>query len=166
MTEALVAVVTLVVLTPLLLWLMRRGWRARAGRQAHVPAPPPAPEAVHGEVLDGVQAVYVTTTWAGRPLDRVVVHGLGVRSNAVVTVSHAGVLLARDGAPDVWVPVDALRGVRRQRGMVGKTVEKEGLVVLTWQLGDEQLDTGLRVRRDADRARLVDAVTTLVGVAG
>ncbi|MFP5335590.1 MAG: hypothetical protein ACLGIV_09775, partial [Actinomycetes bacterium] len=165
-TEAVVAVVPLLVLVPLLLWAMRRGWQARARRQAHVPAPPPAPQAVDGEVLGGVDAVYVTTTSAGRPLDRVVVHGLGVRSNAVVTVSRAGVLVAREGAPDVWVPTDAVRGARRQRGMVGKTVEKEGLVVLTWQLGDEQVDTGLRVRRDADRRRLVDAVRTLVAVAG
>lgn len=166
MTEALVALATLVVVTPLLVWLMRRGWRTRARRQAHLPAPPPVPQTVSAEVLDDVEALYVTTTWAGRPLDRVVVHGLGVRSNATVRVARAGVLLAREGAPAVWVPAPALRGVRRQRGMVGKTVEKEGLVVLTWQLGDEQVDTGLRVRRDADRRRLVDAVRTLVAVAG
>lgn len=164
MNETAVALLVLVVAVPLLWGLMWLGWRARGRRQERLPPPPAAPDQVGPELLAGVEAVYVSSTPEGLPLDRVVVHGLGVRSNAVVRVGGSGVLVERQGAPDLWLPAESVRGVRLERGMVGKFVEKEGLVVLTWQLGDVRLDTGLRVRHDADRDRLVRAVSSLVEV--
>lgn len=80
-------------------------------------------------------------------------------------IGRAGVLLVRQGAPDVFVPRAALLGVRLERGMVGKFVEREGLVVLTWSLGEATLDTGLRLRHRADRARVVSAVASVQEVA-
>ena len=165
MSEQVVAVLVVVVLVPLLWWLMWLGWRRRVRRQRDVEVPAAAPEGFSADLLDAVEAVYVSTTLAGQYLERVAAHGLGVRSEAVVRVGRAGVLLARQGAPDVFVPRAALLGVRLDRGMVGKFVEREGLVVLTWSLGDVTLDTGLRLRHRADRARVVEAVAALQQVA-
>ena len=161
MTEQVVAVLVAVVLVPLVWWLMWLGWRGRVRRQSDLEAPPGAPEGFSADLLDGVEAVYVSTTVAGQYLERVAPHGLGVRSTALVQVGRDGALLARQGAPDVFIPRAALLGVRLERGMVGKVVDRDGLVVLTWSLGEATLDTGLRLRHRADRARVVEAVAAL-----
>ena len=147
--------------------LMWRGWKARGRRQSDVPPPPPLPPDVaegaeppdlrHGPV----EVVYVSTTTAGDWLDRIVVHSLGVRSNAEVSVTGAGVLIERQGAPALWIPAAQLRGAHTATGMAGKFVGANGLVVLEWQLGPRQVDTGLRCERQADREPLLAALTAL-----
>ncbi|RKS77775.1 hypothetical protein CLV35_1473 [Motilibacter peucedani] len=146
--------------------LMWRGWKKRGGRQRDVPALPAVPEAVsRGTVRARAEGTYVVTTTAGDWLDRIVVHGLGVRSLAHLVVTDAGVLFSRVGAPDVFIPTATLRGARLERGMAGKFVEEGGLVVVTWQHGQRDLDTGFRPRAAADREAIVDAVRALAGVA-
>ncbi len=152
----------LLMLVPVVWGLMWWGWRARGRRQAGVAAPPPVPDDPGAQVLGPLEAVYVSSTRAGDWLDRVVAHGLGGRSAASVSVHAAGVLLARRGAPDVWVPAGSLEDVRRDRGAAGKFVGEQGLVVLTWRLGEDALDTALRTRYEADRDRLERAVRDLV----
>lgn len=161
MSEPLAGLLLLLVVPVLwgLLWL---GWRRRQQRQGGLPAPAAAPAAPGAAVVGPVEATYVSTTSAGDWLDRVAVHGLGLRSSAQVSVLAGGVLVARRGAPDLWVPRAALEGVRRQRGMAGKFVEADGLVVLTWRLGGQPLDTGLRVRREGERDALEGAVRAVL----
>jgi len=163
-TTALLALVCL-----LLLAAMRWGWRRRAGRSAAlVPELPafPAP----GDPLLGaartapIEATYVSSTTAGDWLERVVAFDLGVRSSAVVQVHDGGVLVARTGARDLFIPAAAVRGVRTAPGMAGKFVGGDGLVVLTWQApgsGTPQLDTGLRLRHRSDKTVLTEAVEAL-----
>ena len=146
-------------LVPVLWALMWAGWRRRGGRQGDVPAP--------AEPLDGpgpaaVQGIYVSTCRAGDWLDRVVAHGLGVRSEVGVEVGAAGVGLHRTGARSVFVPAEDLIGVRREAGMAGKFVGSRTLVVLSWRLGGVGLDTGVRVRADADADAVVAAVQRLL----
>jgi hypothetical protein len=157
--------VALVVLGVLLVWaLMYVGWRARVRRQADLPAPPPAPPALLERAgRDGVDATYVSTTRAADWLDRVAVHGLGVRSAARVLVAPEGVLVARDGAPDVFTPVADLGAVRRETFRAGKAVPGSGLVVWDWSLGDTLVSTAVHVRYDADREALQAAVAELAG---
>lgn len=137
-----------------------------------VPAPAPAPAGDLGEVLAGpFSAVYVSSTLAGDWLARVGAHRLGFRSNATVTVHRDGVLVARQGAPDLFVPASALVGVSLAPGMAGKYVGKDGLVVLTWTVPaaggapETRLDTGLRTQLAPDRATLLNAVRELVPAA-
>ncbi|SDQ46221.1 hypothetical protein [Quadrisphaera sp. DSM 44207] len=161
--EQLIAVVSVLVVVPLAWALMWRGWRSRARRQSGVPAPQAPPRPLEPGGAGVVEGVYVSTTEAGQPLERVVAHGLGMRSPVLVAVAPEGVVLERRGAPSVLVPRADLLGVRRSRGMVGKfTVESEGLVVLTWRLGAAELDTGVRCRRRADADRLVAQVQDLL----
>ncbi|GAB2694473.1 PH-like domain-containing protein [Thalassiella azotivora] len=149
-------------LVPVLWGLVWWGWRGRVRRTAPPAALPAAPDVLGEPLLAPVDAVYVSTTTAGDWLDRVAAGGLGVRSEALVGVHPEGVLVARTGAPDLWLPVGALTGVRRQRGIAGKVVDAEGVVVLTWRLADAEYDTGLRPRRSADRDALHDAVRDLL----
>ncbi|QTE27813.1 PH-like domain-containing protein [Pengzhenrongella sicca] len=152
---------------------MVAGWRGRARRTAVVvpelPDFPAADDAALGPARTApIEGTYVSSTLAGDWLDRVVVHDLGVRSRAVTTVHAGGVCVQRTGARDLFIPAAALRGAAPAAGMAGKFVGRDGLVVLTWQApgpGGTALDTGLRPRRAADRALLLEAVRTLVAAA-
>ncbi len=141
--------------------LMALGWRNRLRRQSDVPAPPEAPEDP-GPVLFETEGQYVATTTAGDWLDRIAVHGLGLRGNAVAAVHAGGVLITRTGSRTVYIPRADLASVHLASGMTGKFVEKEGLVVITWRLGAERVDTGFRTRHAASKAQLVAAVAALV----
>ncbi|TCO32605.1 hypothetical protein EV652_104211 [Kribbella steppae] len=140
---------------------MFRGWRNRQSRQADLA---PLPVAPAEDKTRGVEGVYVATTAAGDWMDRIAVHELGVRSTADLAVSEAGLIFHRQGAADVFIPVDHLTGVRTDRGIAGKvTAEKSGLVVVTWNHDGRALDTGFRPRRKADTAPLTESISILIG---
>ncbi|QNE16684.1 hypothetical protein F1D05_00690 [Kribbella qitaiheensis] len=140
---------------------MYRGWRNRKARQADLAPLPPVPPT--GKIT-GVEGVYVATTTAGDWMDRIAVHELGVRSNADLDVSPAGLIFHRQGATDVFIPADHLTGVRTDRGIAGKvTAEASGLVVVSWNHDGRELDTGFRPRRKADAAGLTESISTLIG---
>ena len=143
-----------------LCWLMWRGYQRRAGRQADLPEPASAPPSEF-DPADGVEGIYGSTTTHGDWLDRIAVHGLGVRSNATVTVTGDGVFFAREAAPDVFIPVADIVGAELAPGIAGKVTGGDGVVLITWRLGERTLDTGFHPRAKAERERLVEAVNAL-----
>lgn len=140
--------------------LIALGWRNRLARQRDIPAPPEAPAPL-GSPLYQADGQYVVTTTSGDWLDRIAVHSLGVKSNATATVHDEGILLVRSGARDVFIRRADLLGVRLDRGMAGKFVEKDGLVVFTWELNGAPVDTGFRTRQASDRTGLLTAASAL-----
>ncbi len=148
-------------------WGMRAGWEHRRRRtEAAAPVLPQVPDDPGPATFGPLESVYVSSTRAGDWLDRVVAHDLGVRSRAEVSVHATGVLVRRAGARDLFLPAQTLRGAGTARGIAGKVVSRDGLVVLTWLppgADDERgLDTGLLPRHAADRDALVDAVAALI----
>jgi hypothetical protein len=95
-------------------------------------------------------------------LDRIAVHGLGVRSNAWFRVGQAGVFIERAAAPDVFIPKEDLDGVQAAPGIAGKVTGGEGLVLVSWRLGGRVLDTGFHPRARGDRATLIDGIDALL----
>ena len=144
--------------------LLAIGWRNRLKRQADVEPLPPVP-AAPGEPLASADGQYVATTTGGDWLDRIAVHGLGLRTNSSLAVYPHGVLFDRSGAPALYIPAASLGGVRQDSGMAGKFVEKDGLLVVTWMLGSHELDTGFRTRRAADKDTLFAALQDLISSA-
>jgi hypothetical protein len=148
-----------------LCWLMWRGYQRRAGRQADVPQPASAPPTPI-EDGDGVQGIYGSTTTHGDWLDRIAVHGLGVRSNAWLSVNDEGVFFAREAAPDLFIPAADLVSAELAPGIAGKVTGGEGVVLVTWRLGERTLDTGFHPRAKAVREELVEAINALSGNKG
>jgi hypothetical protein len=154
---------------PVVFGLMYLGWRGRARRQGDVAEPARTPaggEAGLGEaLLEPVEGTYVSTVRAGEWLDRVVVHGLGVRSRAVLHAGREGVWFEREGARDLFVPAADVVGARVESGIAGKYTLGEGLLVLRWRVrgpdGDAELDTGFRPRRWADSPLIATALQPL-----
>lgn len=154
----LLAVAILLAFTVGLMYLMLLGWNRRSNRIEIEPLPEiPTVLDPQGDRTTGV---YVTSTLAGQPYERVVSQGLGVKSAAEVSVLSDGVLIKREGASDLFVPLGALKEVGRTAGMIGKFAAPGSIVVLRWVWGDTFLDTGVHVRSDTARKVLFDQLTT------
>jgi hypothetical protein len=158
---SLLLTVVLVGVALALIWL---GWRNRLRRQADVEQLPSVPE-TPGEPLTTAEGQYVASTTGGDWLDRIAVHGLGIRTNAELSVRPEGVLFERSGAGPLFIPAARLTGVRQESGMAGKFVEKDGLLVLSWMLGAHELDTGFRTRHADDKTTLLNALRDLISAA-
>lgn len=158
---ATTAVVISLVAIVLLVGLMALGWRNRLVRQEALQAPPTPPEDQVAP-LYAAEGQYVVTTTGGDWLDRVTAHGLGNKATATAAVYPHGLLFDRSGDSDVYIPRQNLAGVRLERGMAGKFVEKDGLVVVSWTLDSQTFDTGFRTRYAADKTQLLAAISALI----
>jgi hypothetical protein len=147
--------VAFLALIALALWGMRRGWRSRATRQADVPPPlAAAPDSARfGASVDGL---FAGTGTHGDWMDRIVVFDPGVRSRAAVSWGPDGIWFDRVGARSLFVPAAAIAAVRADRGVAGTVRSKDGMVVVTWHLGDRVLDTGFRADSSADHDTVLD----------
>lgn len=143
-------------------WLMRRGWQHRGQRQADLPALPAVPPDPGPVSAGPFEGRYLGSTIAGSWLDRVVADGLGAPSRCRLAVHHDGVLLAREGAADLFVPRADLTGVRLDKGIAGRAYGDDGVVVLTWRLGTQELDSGVRLAGADRRAEALAAVEALL----
>ncbi|WP_329143800.1 hypothetical protein OG501_33340 [Streptomyces niveus] len=153
-------VVGLLLFIAFVYWLMRQGWKWRGSLQSDLPELPQAPE-VPGEARLRLSGRYHGSTTAGQWLDRIVAHGLGVRSRVELTLTDAGVDVVRPGATDFFVPAGQLRAARLDKGIAGKVLAEGGLLILTWQHGDRLLDSGFRSDRAAEHTAWVDAVNLM-----
>lgn len=143
---------------------MRWGWRGRVRRQAYLPAFPEAPEPEPEDLLLPEQrGVYVGTTLAGDWQDRVAVGGIGLRATATVRLARQGLLIDRQGASQVWIPAQSLRDARTDRALAGKVMGIDGLLVVRWQLGEHQFDSGFRGDDKDVYGEWVSAVRSLAG---
>ena len=111
-----------------------------------------------------VEGTYVSTTTAVSRLERVTVEGLGNRARATLIVTRGTpeelVRIERQGESTVLITGPRLVSVRRDRGMVGKFVGSNRMLVLQWRADDDALyETGFLPRYKADaRARRVRAL--------
>jgi hypothetical protein len=109
------------------------------------------------------EGTYVSTTTAESRLERVTVEGLGNRAKATLIVSRGDVdelvRIDRVGEATVIIPAARLISARRERGMVGKFVGANRLVVLQWRTeGGDTYETGFLPRYKADVDRVESAL--------
>ncbi|HET6826149.1 MAG TPA: ABC transporter permease [Amnibacterium sp.] len=142
---------------------MAVSWRLR-GRRQRTLALPLAPGEPGTDRL-AVEGLYLATTFAGRPLERVSAHGLGFRARARIAVTDTGVRIERDGAPPLRLPVGNLSGAGTATWTLDRAVEPGGLTVLAWSLEDEGGPVAVESSFRLDplpRDRLIAAVGTLL----
>ncbi|WP_235900435.1 PH-like domain-containing protein [Lolliginicoccus suaedae] len=142
----LVLTVALFAVWAILVWLMIRAWRRRGELQEGiVGALAPVPAALGDPVLGPSHGLYVGSTLAPSWINRVAVGDLGDRANADLLAFVDGLLLARQGASDVWIPRDQVLGLRTERGLAGKVMTKDGLLVIRWRTSTgAEIDSGFR----------------------
>jgi len=134
------------------------GWRALRRRQADIVGLAPVPSEAGTPALTE-DLLYVATTRAEQPLQRIAVKGLGFRARAVLSVTPAGIRLDLAGAEPGFIPAAAIRGVGRATWTIDRVVSNDGLVFVRWNDGATTLDSYLR---SADLAALVAAMEPLI----
>ena len=142
------ALLTILLIAIILLaaWGLLVGWRHRAQRQSDIAAPPAVPDDCGPELTEPLTGLYVSTTKAGSWQDRVVAHGLGRRASATLHLRTAGVLIDRIGETAIFIPMADLAAVDTAPGIAGKVMAMpDGILVLTWNLGGDRVDSGLRL---------------------
>jgi hypothetical protein len=152
----------IVVVTALVLVAMYAGWRARYRRQAALPPTRQVP-ADPGAELVSARLLYVATTTAGDPLDRIAVSGLAYPAKATVSVYEQGLALRLKGAADVFIANQDLRRVGRASWTIDRAVESGGLVVVGWTLTDDSgsradVDSYFRVVEIEDPSIIIEAI--------
>lgn len=158
--ERLALTVVVLAIIGLAVWGMWRGWRNRARRQQFLAEPagiPSAPADVRLEFPGRYVATVIAPDW----LDRVVAHGLGAPGRADVTVRSDGVLIDREGASALFIPAVCIVTAEPGTGLAGEVVERDGLLVITWRLGDVEVATGVRADRAADQRAAMGLIASL-----
>lgn len=151
---------SIIALLVVLLWL---GWRGRKRRQSGLPAPQDVPAALlEAQPRAAAEGMVIGTVKAGDYLDRIAVHGLGVRTNGRLEVHSQGVAVFRSGAPNYLIDTSSLEHVRTDRGVVGKFVERDGAVIIGWRLGEESVETAFRARHAEAHQELLDELASVI----
>jgi hypothetical protein len=110
----------------------------------------------------GTNGLYVATTFADLPLNRVSAHGLGFAGKAFLDVSDQGVRVHRIGERSFRIDSSSLLDLARTSGVIDKVVEKDGLLSLRWKLGATELETHLRFANSQSRDEIALRVSKLI----
>ena len=134
-------------------------WRRRMAAQALSLAMPKGIESS----FSASNCFYVATTFSERPLERVIAHGLAHRGQARLAVTGSGVEVSRVGEFSFFIPRADLIEVSLGSAVIDRAVEKEGLVVIKWNLGAVELQTHFRFVSSELRSEALEALRPLVG---
>lgn len=147
---------------------MTASWRLRHRRQSDLELPAASGTVPgHGTAPVEADGLYLATTFAGRPLDRVVAAGLGFRAQAHLVVDGAGLVFDRVGSTRIVLPATALDGAGIATWTIDRAVEPGGLTIVAWSLqrGGERVPVESAFRLEPEpRAHLIAAVRALVAV--
>lgn len=135
----------IIMLTVMVLALAGAAWgfarRRRAGLRM---SPVPSPDLVAGDVIARFSLLHVATTLADLPLERVWQNPLAFRAQTSLEVCPDGLRLTLAGEGQMGLPASMLREISRATWTIDKAVDPEGLLVITWALGDTLVDSYFR----------------------
>ena len=143
------------------------GWRHRAQRQAGLAELPSVPTDLGPDLATALTGLYVCTTTSGNWQDRIVAHGLGRRANATAELTADGVLINRINDDPIFLPAGSLTAVGTAPGIAGKVMGlPNGVLIISWRLGDVLLDSGFRADDPALQAEWIDKARALIAPTG
>ena len=124
------------------------GWKSRLKRQSTMfGSLKDVPERYDGLKAEAAfEGEYVSTTMFGDELNRVGFDQLGFKTKSTLLIYSDGIIFTRNGAKDLWIPAKKLAVITTGQGMIGKVVERDGLIVIGWTLDGHRVQTGFRTR--------------------
>ena len=161
-TSRIIFTIVVFAIIALAIWGMRKAWLGKAKKFSHLPEPQVQIPASSVAVTPSFAARFAGSTVTGQWLNRVTVYALGTPRGVVASVHSDGIFINDDGDFRLWIPKTDLTEVRTGRGLAGDVVEPEGMIILSWNLGDQSIDTGLRVNRNLDHEEFLKAARELV----
>ncbi|MCS5720419.1 hypothetical protein N1028_08785 [Herbiconiux sp. CPCC 203407] len=160
------AIVTALGLAILLTMVL--AWRARKRRQAAfgAPATDDTGAAGRGTALAQSAVLYVATTLAGQPLERLTIPGLAFRGRGIASVFGGGVAIAIPGEPETFIPAARIRSIGTSTWAIDRVVESGGLVRLDWTYdsatGPVDVESYLRPTQLGDSTTLIDSTNSII----
>ena len=94
-----------------------------------------------GETFGSFEGLYLATSPADAPLERLVVNGLGFRERTTLQFTEAGIVFMGDR----YLPPASITGIGRASWTIDRGVEPNGLSVVNWMLGDDKVDSYFRL---------------------
>lgn len=146
--EKLIPTLICVAVVALCFFGIWRGWKSRLKRQSTMfGSLKDVPARYDGfEAEAAFEGEYVSTTMFGDALNRVGFDQLGFKTKSTLLIYSDGIIFTRNGAKDLWIPAKKLAVITTGRGMIGKVVERDGLIVIGWTLDGHRVQTGFRTR--------------------
>jgi hypothetical protein len=123
--------------------LMVRSWRLRAKKHAHLGEMPPVINNLIA--IDQFTGLYLATTPTGSPLERITVGGLGFRARTTLMVATEGMYFEIPGDSSKFIPADLIRSVGSASWTIDRGMSPDGLSVISWTLGDTDVDSYFRL---------------------
>lgn len=146
---------SMVAVIALLIWRSVRKRRAKQEGQLSQPL-----QATSPGVYD---SFYVSTVFDAAPLERVWAHGLAMRGKAKLAVDRAGISVNRTGERGFLIPTQAILSLDTASATIDKGVEKNGLTVIRWSLGDTQVASHFRFTNPRVRKEFEERVSLAIG---
>lgn len=135
--DKVIATVVVLALIALAIIGMILAWRMRVARDSRFHISVPGATVVsHGSAPAEFSGLYVATTLAADPLQRVTLPGLSFRADAHVLVSSDGLSIAPRGEKITFIPAAQIVQIHRTQVAIDKAVEKDGLTALSWTAWD------------------------------
>ena len=135
--DKFLATVVVLALIALALTGMAIAWRKRVARDSRFQiVAPGAPVVSHSSAPAEFSGLYVATTLATDPLQRVTLPGLSFRADAHVLVSTDGLSIAPRGEKSTFIPAAQIVQIHRTQVAIDKAVEKDGLTAISWTAWD------------------------------
>jgi len=160
MTQEFSAVI-LIALAVVLLALAWWGWRNRTQRFRHLAGALIRTTPASSSLLD-FSGLYVATTVADQPMNRIPVGPLAFRAKAHFSVHPEGVVVRPQGEASVLF--DSSGGLKAGKATwtIDRVVEPDGLVMIRWDLGGTGVDSYVRIV-DSDAATVIRAINSVGG---
>jgi len=104
----------------------------------------PLPGDIPGDIIGSFNVLYVATTAAENPLERIWATPLAYRAKARIDIRSGGLVLALTGEGDMGLPAESITGAGRGTWTIDKAVDPEGLIVITWRHAGQLYDSYFR----------------------
>jgi hypothetical protein len=146
---------SLVAVIALVIWLSVR--RRRAAQEKLIAAP------LAATTRGDLETFYVSTVFEAAPLDRIWAHGFAMRGRATLSVGSDGVSVHRTGERSFLIPARTITGIDAATATIDKGVERGGLSMIHWSLGDTKVASHFRFTNPDVRKEFENKVSQLIG---
>lgn len=163
--DRLVAGFIILAVTAFALAAMWWAWRGRVRRAAAL-KPLTDSDQLASPARVTVEGLYVATTERDAPLERLAISGLAFRGKAGIAVHDDAVVVAVRGEDPVVIATADLRRAGVATWTIDRVVERDGLLFVTWAIGDREVDSYFRILDLAARSRLIAQVERMTVPSG
>lgn len=156
--ELLTAVI--VVIVGVIFAAMAWAWRTRAHRDAAYASHDDQP--LLKLIRDFDSLMYVSSTPAGEPLQRLSLPGLRYRGPAQLSIYEDGITIAVRAEQPVHIAATRVTGSAVARVRIGKAVEQDGLTLIQWRIKDLEIESTFRAPSREVQQSIRKAIDTML----